>query len=75
MYRADPLIARDLRTSRFHEKIGRGKHSTVYKGRKKKTIFYYAIKCVDKSQKLRVRSEVSSLWLDPAGCNWSYGYA
>ncbi|KAM0954302.1 putative protein kinase ULK-ULK4 family [Dioscorea sansibarensis] len=41
----------------FHvyQAIGRGKHSTVYKGRKKKTIEYYAIKSVDKSQRSKVR--------------------
>jgi hypothetical protein len=32
----------------------------VYKGRKKKTIEYYAIKSVDKSQKSKVLQEVSS---------------
>lgn len=43
----------------IYEKIGHGKHSTVYKGRKKKTISYYAIKSVDKTQKARVLQEVS----------------
>lgn len=43
----------------IYEKIGRGKHSTVYKGRKKKSIQYYAIKSVEKSQKNRVLQEVS----------------
>jgi serine/threonine-protein kinase ULK4 len=38
--------------------MGRGKHSVVYKGRKKKTIQYYAIKSVEKSQKSRVLQEV-----------------
>jgi serine/threonine-protein kinase ULK4 len=32
---------------------------TVYKGRKKKTIEYYAIKSVEKSQKTKVLQEVS----------------
>lgn len=32
--------------------------STVYKGRKKKSIQYYAIKSVDKDQKQRVLQEV-----------------
>ena len=38
---------------RYHiyEAIGRGKHSVVYKGRRKKTIQHYAIKSVDKSQR------------------------
>lgn len=34
---------------------------TVYKGRKKKTIEYFAIKSVDKSQKSKVLQEVSNL--------------
>ncbi|KAJ0979715.1 hypothetical protein J5N97_015189 [Dioscorea zingiberensis] len=47
----------------FHvyEAIGRGKHSTVYKGRKKKTIEYYAIKSVEKSQRSKVLQEVRML--------------
>ncbi|XP_077232512.1 kinase family with ARM repeat domain-containing protein [Tasmannia lanceolata] len=45
----------------IYEAIGRGKHSTVYKGRKKKTIEYYAIKSVDKSQKSKVLQEVRIL--------------
>ena len=48
---------------RYHiyEAIGRGKHSVVYKGRRKKTIQYYAIKSVDKSQRQRVLQEVQVL--------------
>lgn len=45
----------------IYEKIGRGKHSVVYKGRKKKTIQYYAIKSVEKSQKPRVLQEVRTM--------------
>ncbi|KAK3159970.1 hypothetical protein QOZ80_1BG0053560 [Eleusine coracana subsp. coracana] len=47
----------------FHvyEAIGRGKHSTVYKGRKKKTIEYFAVKSVDKSQRSKVLNEVRLL--------------
>eukprot|EP00241_Pyramimonas_parkeae_P023824 CAMPEP_0114318448 /NCGR_PEP_ID=MMETSP0059-20121206/24622_1 /TAXON_ID=36894 /ORGANISM="Pyramimonas parkeae, Strain CCMP726" /LENGTH=42 /DNA_ID= /DNA_START= /DNA_END= /DNA_ORIENTATION= len=37
----------------IYEAIGRGKHSTVYKGRKKKTITYYAIKSVEKNQRAK----------------------
>lgn len=48
-------------THSIYEKIGKGKHSTVYKGRKKKTIQYHAIKSVDKSQKPRVLQEVRCL--------------
>lgn len=45
-------------THSIYEKIGKGKHSVVYKGRKKKTIQYYAVKSVEKSQKARVLQEV-----------------
>ncbi|BBN03345.1 serine/threonine-protein kinase ULK4 [Marchantia polymorpha subsp. ruderalis] len=45
----------------IYEAIGRGKHSTVYKGRKKKSIEYYAIKSVEKAQKTRVLQEVRTL--------------
>ena len=41
------------------EPLGNGKHSTVYKGRKKKTIHYYAIKKIEKTQRERVQQEVS----------------
>ncbi|XP_022760483.1 serine/threonine-protein kinase RUNKEL isoform X2 [Durio zibethinus] len=45
----------------IYEAIGRGKYSTVYKGRKKKTIEYFAIKSVDKSQRSKVLQEVRIL--------------
>uniref|UniRef100_A0A7I4CYJ5 Protein kinase domain-containing protein n=1 Tax=Physcomitrium patens TaxID=3218 RepID=A0A7I4CYJ5_PHYPA len=45
----------------IYEAIGRGKHSVVYKGRKKKSIEYYAIKSVEKSQKTKVLQEVRTL--------------
>ncbi|KAA8527500.1 hypothetical protein F0562_034785 [Nyssa sinensis] len=45
----------------IYEAIGRGKYSTVYKGRKKKTIEYFAIKSVDKPQKSKVLQEVRIL--------------
>ncbi|XP_010938695.1 serine/threonine-protein kinase RUNKEL [Elaeis guineensis] len=44
-----------------YEAIGRGKHSVVYKGRKKKTIEYYAVKSVEKSQRSKVLQEVRML--------------
>ncbi|XP_057538880.1 serine/threonine-protein kinase RUNKEL [Amaranthus tricolor] len=44
-----------------YEAIGHGKHSAVYKGRKKKSIEYFAIKSVDKSQKTKVLQEVRIL--------------
>ncbi|XP_021904963.1 LOW QUALITY PROTEIN: serine/threonine-protein kinase RUNKEL [Carica papaya] len=45
----------------IYEAIGRGKYSTVYKGRKRKTIEYFAIKSADKSQKSKVLQEVRIL--------------
>ncbi|KAF5840559.1 hypothetical protein DUNSADRAFT_16357 [Dunaliella salina] len=45
----------------IYEKIGKGKYSTCYKGRRKRTIAYYAIKSVDKSQKARVLQEVRTM--------------
>ncbi len=45
----------------IYEELGAGKHSKVYKGRKKKTIQYYAIKSVQKGQRARVQQEVSAL--------------
>ncbi|XP_058076791.1 serine/threonine-protein kinase RUNKEL [Magnolia sinica] len=45
----------------IYEAIGKGKHSTVYKGRKKKTIEYFAVKSVDKSQKNKLLQEVRIL--------------
>mmetsp|Transcript_8196 Transcript_8196/g.16118 ORF Transcript_8196/g.16118 Transcript_8196/m.16118 type:complete len:1213 (+) Transcript_8196:4271-7909(+) len=45
----------------IYEEIGRGKHSTVYKGRRKKTIEYVAVKSVDKSRRKKVLNEVRIL--------------
>ena len=42
------------------EVLGHGKDSTVYKGRRKQTVCYCAIKRVPKSAKARVLQEVSS---------------
>ncbi|XP_038723665.1 serine/threonine-protein kinase RUNKEL-like [Tripterygium wilfordii] len=44
-----------------YEAIGRGKYSNVYKGRKKKSIEYFAIKSVDKSHKNKILHEVRIL--------------
>ena len=35
----------------MYDEIGQGRHSVVYKGRKKKTIKYVAVKSIDKDQK------------------------
>ena len=42
----------------IYAEIGRGKGSTVYKGREKKTIQYVAIKSVEKALKAKVLNEV-----------------
>ncbi len=44
------------------EEIGRGKYSIVYKGRKKKSIQYHAIKSVDKIHKEKVLNEVCKIF-------------
>ena len=43
----------------LYEEIGHGKHSTVYKGRRKFSIEYLAVKSVDKSKRSRVMNEVA----------------
>jgi serine/threonine-protein kinase ULK4 len=43
------------------EEIGRGNYSVVYKGRRKQSIEYYAIKSVEKQNKEKVLNEVSML--------------
>lgn len=40
------------------EEIGRGKYSIVYKGRKKKSIQYFAVKSVEKPHREKVLNEV-----------------
>ncbi|KAK9845677.1 hypothetical protein WJX84_012207 [Apatococcus fuscideae] len=45
----------------IYDAIGKGKHSKVFKGREKKTIQYYAIKSVDKSERARVLQEVRTM--------------
>ena len=43
----------------LYEEIGHGKHSTIYKGRRKFSIEYIAVKSVDKSKRSRVINEVA----------------
>ncbi|KAL0489389.1 hypothetical protein AKO1_010686 [Acrasis kona] len=45
----------------IYEEIGKGRYSIVYKARKKKTILYNAVKCVDKYHKAKVTNEVKIL--------------
>jgi serine/threonine-protein kinase ULK4 len=42
----------------IYEEIGRGKYSVVYKGRKKKTIEYVAVKSVERSRRKKLMNEV-----------------
>ncbi|KAJ1482244.1 hypothetical protein T484DRAFT_1804611 [Baffinella frigidus] len=44
--------------------IGRSKHAMVYKGRKKKSIQFFALKCVDKSEKGKIMRE------EPPSCDF-----
>jgi serine/threonine-protein kinase ULK4 len=43
----------------IYEEVGKGKFSVVYKGRKKKTIDYVAVKSVEKNRRKKVLNEVS----------------
>jgi len=45
----------------IYEAIGRGRFSTVYKGRRKATIQYFAVKSCEKAQRPRVLAEVQVL--------------
>ncbi len=42
----------------IYEEIGRGKQSVVYKGRKKKSIEYVAVKSLEKTKRKKVLNEV-----------------
>lgn len=42
----------------IYEEIGRGNYSVVYKGRKKKTIEYVAVKSVQRDRRRKLMSEV-----------------
>ncbi|KAH0860505.1 hypothetical protein HID58_088766 [Brassica napus] len=57
----DSESAQTMNQYHIYEAIGHGKCSTVYKGRKKKTIEYFACKSVEKSRKSKVLQEVRIL--------------
>jgi serine/threonine-protein kinase ULK4 len=42
----------------IYEEIGKGRYSVVYKGRKKKSIEYMAIKSLEKSRRKKLLNEV-----------------
>jgi len=43
----------------IYEEVGRGKYSVVYKGRKKKSIEYVAVKSVERGRRKKLMDEVS----------------
>ena len=45
----------------IYDAIGRGKHSTVYKGRRKLTVEYVAIKSTERRRKPDILREVSQV--------------
>ena len=45
----------------LYEEIGRGNHSVVYKGRRKKSIDYFAVASLEKSQRQRLQHSVGLL--------------
>ncbi|RNC39353.1 protein kinase, partial [Trypanosoma cruzi] len=45
----------------IYDEVGKGRFSIVYKGRRKKTIEYYAISSIDKSRRQRVLTNVRFL--------------
>lgn len=42
----------------IYEEVGRSKYSVVYKGRKKKSIDYVAVKSIEKTRRKKVLNEV-----------------
>ncbi|CUG87382.1 protein kinase, putative [Bodo saltans] len=45
----------------IYDEVGKGRHSVVYKGRKKKSIEYFAIASIEKGQRQRVLTSVQFL--------------
>ena len=43
----------------LYEEVGRGEHSVVYKGRRKETINFVAIHCIDKCKRPEITNLVS----------------
>ena len=44
----------------IYEEVGRGKYSVVYKGRKKKSIEYVAVKSVERGRRKKLMDEVKA---------------
>ena len=45
----------------LYEELGRGDHSIIYKGRRKGTVSFVAIHCIDKCKRPEVTNTVSIL--------------
>ena len=48
----------------LYEEVGKGKHSTVYKGRRKGTVNFVAIHCIDKCKRPEITNLVRSTFDD-----------
>ena len=55
----DYLVEYRMENFVLYEEVGRGDHSIVYKGRRKETINFVAIHCVDKCKRPEVTNLVS----------------
>jgi serine/threonine protein kinase len=55
------LILKIMNNYHIYEEIGKGKYSVVYKGRKKKSIEYVAVKSLEKSRRKKLMNEVRDL--------------
>lgn len=52
------LLKNKMNNYHIYEEIGRGKYSVVYKGRKKKSIDYVAVKSVERCRRRKLMNEV-----------------
>ena len=52
------IIKFKMNNYHIYEEVGRGKFSVVYKGRKKKTFDYVAVKSVERSRRIKLMNEV-----------------
>ena len=47
----------------LYEEVGRGAHSIIYKGRRKGTINFVAIHCIDKIKRAQITNLVGALYI------------
>lgn len=52
-------IKKNMNNYHIYEEVGRGKYSVVYKGRKKKSIEYVAVKSVERGRRKKLMDEVA----------------